>query len=69
MRAVLLVAVPALLWFVGSVVVMWRAPREPAGMPAVARHAGQAVLRRVLGARPKAPRHRTTSGKGVTRHA
>lgn len=57
MRAVLLVAVPALLFFVGSFVVMWRAPREPAGMPAAARHAGQAVLRRVRGARPRAPRN------------
>lgn len=69
MRAVLLVAVPILLFFVGSVVVMWRAPQEPAGMPAVARRVGQAVLRRVLGARPRLPRHATTTAKGSMRHA
>jgi hypothetical protein len=62
-------AVAAVVYGLGAAVVVAASGREPAGMPLVARRVVQAVLRRALGARPKAPRHRTTSGKGVARHA
>lgn len=41
---------------------------EPAGMDHAVREAGQWALRRLLGARPKQPRHATTAAKGAMRH-
>lgn len=60
MTVLLYVAVALVAYGLGAVAVCALAPREsvvPAGMPAAARNAAQAALRRALGARPKGPRH------------
>lgn len=68
MTVLLYLSLAAVAYGVGAAAVCALSNREPAGMPLVARRAGQTVLRRVLGARPKPPRHATTTAKGAMRH-
>lgn len=63
MTVLLCLSIALVAYGLGAAAVCALSNREPAaGMPAVARRAGQAALRRLLGARPKNPRHAHAGG-------